>query len=302
MCGSTLTADQCRDPALYRPGGISLDSTSDVRPDDLRLPYEVDWPALPSIGPGIVVGGTPPFAGTDATRLRGLLKSLDTRSPHLLGRFAVLHGRDADLRRLGPREGLLGTQLRDLGVPLIVGPGFSTWWEWSPFDSLIAMARSAAFAVALASHLPTIPTVVWRTDADLRRWAHWINATSAPAFALDLGTLRSAADWQWAIGAIRALDRDLAGADVKPRLVVNGPSTLSRLTEVRLAWDGPLAFASQAPHRLASGGKRLTSTLGWSYDAASRDELAIMNRHVFLSVAAQVAGTDERGSDTVAIA
>ena len=138
----------------------------------------------------------------------------------------------------------------------MVSSAFSTWWDWSPFESLLAMWDTADFASTLARSVPTIPSIVWRHRRDLVRWAGWIAATGAGAIAVDLGTLRSAPHWSWAMASIAFLAEQIASLTDLPRLVVHGPSTVARLTEVGYAWPGPLTFASQRPWLLAGNGQR----------------------------------------------
>jgi hypothetical protein len=151
------------------------------------------------------------------------------------------------------------------------------------------MARSAWFAAELSRNVPAIPSLVWRNERDLDRWAAWLLETGPEAVAVDLGTARAASSWSWALGGIAYLaERVAIGSGL--RLVVNGPSTVDRLLAVREAWNSDLTFASQNPWHLAQGGKRLLATLSDTSDDRPRAELEDLNRETFERVAKRIVG------------
>lgn len=250
---------------------------------DLELP-EVTWPTLPPLPASWVIGTTAESNECSVLRLNDALRLLRKPAVDLGSHSVVLHGKDRDLLRLGSLEGFVAPALRAADVPVVVSPAFSTWWEWSPFDSLVAMARSAHFAATLARMVPTIPSVVWRHDHDLSRWAGWISATGATAIAVDLGTLRRRGYWEWGLEGIAVLGNLFESLDAVPHLVVNGPFTVPRMTAVTRRWPGGLTFASQRPWQLAMSGRLIDADLQDYPTDSDRDDLAHANRRTFDAV------------------
>jgi hypothetical protein len=270
----------------YPRSSLTVAAAPNLTTDDLELPTGIAWPSLPHFGPAMVIGTRVTPAGCDSLRLKEVLGVRE--KGRLRGSVACLHGSDRQLIRLGLREGSIGSDLSLAKAAAVVGPGFSTWWNWSPFESLVAMARSAWFASELARHCPTVPTVVWRTETDLIRWATWIVSERIPAIALHVGSIRGAEQWRWAMVGIARLSYELDQCDTVPHLIINGPSTIDRMTTVRAAWRGGLTFASQNPWLLAQGGKRLLDNLLAVEDGAPRRVLERANRHTFNLIASQV--------------
>jgi hypothetical protein len=258
-----------------------MESAPRMLESELNFPASVSWPDVPSFGPSLAIGSDYPSMASEALRLRDVIRELRAGSANLHSAVAVLHGSDSQLRRLARSEGSIGPRLRERGVAVVVGPGFSTWWASSPFDSLVMTAYSAHFAVVLARSLPSIPTVVWRTGRDLERWTTWLSQKRVQAFAVDLGTLRHQRPWRWAMEGVSFMSEQLASSGSAPRLIVNGPATIERLVDVRARWHGELTFASQSPYCLARGGKRLRDDLGWVPDEAPFSELERDNRDIF---------------------
>lgn len=287
ICGSAGSDDVCGHSSEYRFGGLVVDDFPNLTLHDLQLPSGVNWPAPPRLGPAIVIGTSRQSPGCDAVRLRTALASHTGR--HLGGRVAVLHGSDPELLRLGRMEGVIGARLCAAGASAVIGPGFSTWWNWSPFESLVAMTRSAWFAAAVARHLPAVPTVVWRTTRDLKRWAGWITNENLAVVAVHLGWARGDGVWRWAVSGIADLSRFLGEAGGRVHLLVNGPSTVARMEAVRAAWPGGLTFASQQPWHLAQAGKGLDEDLNpIPKDPTPRRTLEIRNHIMFSRVAGAI--------------
>jgi hypothetical protein len=289
LCGAVETTDACGDPVEYRPGGLTVESAPNMTEDELRLPADVEWPALPALGASLVIGTSFGSAGCDAVRLKEVLARARQAggTDHFRGRVIVLHGSDHQLLRLGGQDGAIARVLGHRGAAAVIGPGFSTWWDWTPFESLVAMARSAGVAAQLARVTPTVPTIVWRNEHDLARWAAWIRETRPGAVAVDLGTARSPARWAWALRGIACLAQQL-DAGTALRLIANGPSTIDRMAAVRAAWRSDLTFASQNPWQLAQGGKRLLENLEVVPDSVPRPELEQVNREAFERAAEQI--------------
>lgn len=201
------------------------------------------------------------------------------------GRIAVLQGRDSYLIRLWRRRGRLGPALVHAGFIAAIGPGYSTWADHTPWESLVAMAMSTNVAVDLANYLPTVPTIVWRNHEDLSRWAAWIRRNNLRCIALHSGSMRTRVEWAWWCAGVRELSALLLSesAAFVPRLLVNGPTAPQRISDVRDAWPGALTYVSQHPWELAIHGKALRGDL--TVEVAARDEdptlLFVENRRAF---------------------
>lgn len=181
--------------------------------------------------------------------------------------------------------------LNESSVPMAVSPAFSTWWPDSPFASVLAMAKTAEAARVLAGYMPVVPSVVWRFREDLNRWAGWMRVSGPAAISMDLGTLRSGRAWSWATSSIEHLGELVK--DDAPRLLINGPSTLSRIADVMRAWPGAVTAMSQHPFQAARHGRRLNDDLSVSLaPAIDVEELAIRNCDVF-HAAVRFAGSIE---------
>lgn len=281
--------DACGDPAEYRPGGLTVDDAGNIAPAEFDLRVPTVGRPLPVLPDALVIGTTVDTTACSAVRLVDVLRYVRRDEPvDMSAHAAFLYGSDANLRRLARCEGTIGRRLASADVQVVISPAFSTWWDWSPFDSLTAMALSANFAITLAEHVPTIPTVVWRHRHDLVRWSEWIAVTGAEAIAVDLGTLRRADHWAWGMSGLAVLAEQLAMRDATPRIVVHGPSTVGRMMDVRRRWAGRLTFASQAPWLLAAQGHRMDHDLQRSPSDDDRAELAMANQATFANVVHQV--------------
>lgn len=194
MCTSVGSADACGDPAEYTPKSL--------HPSDLRghghSARHLDLRSLPATDGSVVVRDAALFIGDgsertpgEAVRLRNALTSLSARRPATQeGRVAVLQGGDRLLHRLWRRRGQLGPALAAAGYRVAIGPGFSTWADHTPWESLVAAAMSTSVAADLSRHLPTIPTLVWRNHEDLARLAGWVADNGSRQVALHPGALR----------------------------------------------------------------------------------------------------------------
>lgn len=283
ICGARATLDACGDKAEY-PGGLTVDGAPSFSADELEFPAAT-WPELPPLPASWVVGTTTDSTECSAIRLKEALRYVRQPVADLSTHGVVLHGQDRQLLRLGSLEGSTGPALQASGVPFVVGPAFSTWWTWSPFDSLVAMARSAHFAAVLARAVPTIPSVVWRHDHDLSRWARWIATTGSTAVAVDLGTLSQRGEWAWCLDGVEVLGRRFDTLGTVPHLVVNGPFTVARMSQVAIRWPGGLTFASQRPWQLAKSGRLIDTDLQDYPAEGDQTDLAHANRRTFDTVA-----------------
>lgn len=288
LCGAGGTPDACGHPGEYLPG---VAHPVDLGPDaaaEFALP-PVCWPPVPELAPAVGVVDRLLAGRHVGIRLPAARRASTWASPppDATG-LAVLVGADKQLEFFWQRSHALARALADWGVPVVLAPGYSTWWEDPPAESLLSMARSAAVARILARHVPTIPCVVWRTGRDLSRWAEWLTTTRPSAVAVDLQTLRSEAGWAWAMAGIERLAELLVCP--LPRLVANGPSTLARVRAVGTAWAGPVTILSQNPWQKAISGQRLAADLSDRPAAAAvtTDELLAANLGTFEGVVAAV--------------
>ena len=261
-------------------------------PQDLEFPSGVHWPEIPQLSSGLVIGAGACFAGRDGVRLREAFRAGSNSAPNSTHGVASLLGRDESLRRLAKVEGFVGSGLVRAGFTLAISPGFSTWWRRSPFESAVAAAHTASVAASLARQIPTIPTVVWRSHADLEPWADWISSTGSTHISMDLGWARSDADWRWCIEGVRTLAEHFCRS--APHLVANGPSTAARLSDLRSAWPGDLTFASQSPWSVGQHGRLLLDDLTDVADGRRFDQLIETNAATFHRVADAIARSPRR--------
>jgi hypothetical protein len=191
-----------------------------------------------------------------------------------------LHGTDHNLERLWDRRVELSKNFCSWGIPLVIGPASSTWWTYTPFASLQAMAKTAEAARLIGQHVPVVPSVVWRFDDDLVRWAAWLVEGGAEAIAVDLGSLETRAEWSWGVRGLAQLGELLR--QNPPSLFANGPSTLPRITDVVGVWPGAVVPMSQRPWQLARHGFALEEDLTAAKDCAlGAAELAEINIETF---------------------
>ncbi len=115
-----------------------------------------------------------------------------------------------------------------------------------------------------------------------------------PAICADLATLREAHAWRWGLNCLAYLAATFGTEDV-PRLLALGPSTLSRIRDVREAWPGQLTIASQDPARSALGGKLLLPDLvdEPADPATNVDELLDRNIATYIETVGAICNTPE---------
>jgi hypothetical protein len=268
-CGEKETEDESS--AHPAQSGLSIE-------DFLLVPPR--WKPLPPLPDTIVVADALVPERVVGLRLRRSLQPGPWLVPHSMKSLAVLHGRDADLERLWNRRLETAQRFRSAEVPLVIGPAFSTWWTETPFASLRAIARTAEVARIVGHHVPVVPSVVWRFDEDLVRWAAWLTESDAEAVSVDLGSLRAKAAWRWGVRGLARLG-DLLAPNV-PKLLANGPSTLDRIMEVIDAWPGVVVPMSQRPWQLARHGLALNDDFSISKDfSLTMAELMQINVDMF---------------------
>lgn len=289
MCTSANTDDACGHPSEYPRVSLHPQAlTSPASPLQVELR---DFDALQGsdpVRPGstlIVADGSRRTPG-DAVRLANVLPvlAMESTADHR-GRIALLQGRDRYLIRLWKQRGQLGSALIRAGFVAAIGPGYSTWADHTPWESMVAMAMSASVAADLAKYLPIVPTVVWRNHEDLPRWAAWIRRNGLVCIALHSGSLRTPAEWAWWCAGVNELSALLVDDSVRslPRLLVNGPSAPRRINDVRNAWPGRITYVTQHPWELAIHGKVLRVDLTEEVAARNEDptDLLAENRRMF---------------------
>jgi hypothetical protein len=201
--------------------------------------------------------------------------------------IAFLVGKDPVLEQLWARSGGLGIELRDAGFRMTIGPGFSTYWDESPFASIRSIARSVHAASSLAKQLPTVPSVVWRCHADLDRWAAWIGDVGVDAICIDFGSFTKRDELPWVLDGLDHLHRSVQQVAKVPRLIASGPFTPTRIAAVASRWTAAVTIASKRPWLLARQGQLLLD--GLRHRPADRDmsipELVEANSATFLDEA-----------------
>jgi hypothetical protein len=281
ICGAAGTVDACGDIGEY-PRHVA--HGTHFGPETVtELSFRaVNWPSVPAMAPAIpVLERTTPGAVVGIRWKTAIQPATWTGRTEGGDGYAVLIAPDEKLESLWSKSYEIARNLSERDVSLVIAPGFSTWWKHPPSESLLSMARSAEFARILARHLPTVPCVVWRfADPDLLRWADWLTATGCTALAVDLQTHREDSEWGWAIEGISYLAAILPTP--LPRLVANGPSSVTRIRDTVAAWRGPVTILSQNPWQKAQQGWVLDSELN-AYEAPeySRDDLLQMNIGAF---------------------
>jgi hypothetical protein len=271
ICHANGTAEACGDAAEYAAYDNALHPVRawNTSPTEFEFP-STTWPPLPTLLDGVVVGDYLLPGTTVGIRLRESMKPSTWAKRSTCqtdAGMAVLLGKDMELERAWERSGRLPRQLQVLAVPLVISPGFSTWWRDPPMSALHAMARSAYFAVLFSRRLPTVPTLVWRFRGDLERWACWLTSSHAEAFCMDLA-VRDRREQGWALRGVADLASMLGeGVATDMRLVAYGPSTRDRMLAVMDNWPGELTFVSSNPWRQAQAGNCLLPDLTYRLDA-----------------------------------
>jgi hypothetical protein len=203
--------------------------------------------------------------------------------------LALLHGEDLLLERLWKRAGIYAYAFRDR-FAAVVGPAYSTWWSYTPLDGLVAMSRTAHMAACLARRIPTIPSVCWRTEMDIKRWVRWFAKRPPPMICVHASTRRGRQAWVWGLHGIRLLRDRLVRAGMKDvGLLAYGPSNQARVRETQEAWRGRILVASQHPYQLARSGRHLSDA---NIDTCDRDELVVENAAAYERIA-RAAASDE---------
>jgi len=274
VCGSVGTRDACGSPAEYPATSLHPVNLSGPAPSALlelaSLDGEMPPPAVRASSNVLVVTGGDSHRRGDAIRLKTVL-ALGTNTRRYESRVAVLHGGDAQLIRLWNMRGRVGRLLVERGFSAVVGPAFSTWTDHSPWESVVAVAMSASMAAELSRHLPTVPSLIWRTHRDIDRQAQWLVANSVSAVALHAGSMRRVSDWRWWLDGVRHLAKQFSKLNaLVPHVLVNGPSTPERIAAVVAAWPGQTTFVTQQPWSCARHGRVLTTDLSEAH--AARDE------------------------------
>jgi hypothetical protein len=261
LCGETHAATACGDPSEYS-SDVHHPVSSRFTAVDLALPKAVPtWGDLDLGSRSSIVVASEPNPPLDRYAV-DLRTALRMRSPGQQGKpIAFLLGRDADLEQVWGRRGRLGRDLSRKGYQLAVAPGFSTWFEDPPYAGIVAVARTASSAFSIARQLPTIPTVVWRTDFDIHRQITWLGSTTPPRWiSIDLG-VRDRSEFNWLVEGVKRIAGEFQARGPCPSLIAYGPGTLYRIRLVQDAWPESVVIASQMPYLVSTSGHRLTEEL-----------------------------------------
>ena len=217
-----------------------------VSPD---LPVIRGWRTRPPLDRLTVVGDHLGHELAPAVRTAGSLSVLRLPGaglPTIKGSIATFFSRDKNFaRRVWEGEGALGPALVHSGYEAVIAPAYSTYWRSSPFVIQSAIARSASLAMALARHLPTIPTFVWSCDDDLLLQVRWAAASGCRSIALDLGPLWSSQAWPWAVRAIEVTAASFTRLGVRVQLVTNGVTSRAHIAEVCRTWPWEVSFLTR---------------------------------------------------------
>jgi len=287
ICGEADSDTACVLPAAYP--AESLHPVELVRRRRLRREFE--FPSAPAAWAPSLGGTSVIVANSIRDVLTAHAPAADlTASMNFTGRsppptpvgMGFLHGEDRLLEQLWKRAGFYADAFRDR-FEVVVAPAFSTWWEFTPLDGLVAVSRTAQMAAALARRLPTIPTVCWRNARDIVRWVGWLAKQPPSVICVHASTRRGKAAWSWGLEGIRILGECLVGVGMgDTALLAYGPSTAQRVREVSEAWPGRLMVASQHPYQLARSGRELDGRKV----ATNRDDLVLRNGAAYEEMAA----------------
>jgi hypothetical protein len=288
LCGEAFTASSCVHQSVYSADSIhpsDLLSSKRAR-GQLRFPSPPNaWGSLPVESSLVVVKADRflPHGSVLGVEIETAMRLVGRSDPNLAtSSVALLMGSDRHLERLWKARGSLTPVLARL-FETVVGPAFSTWWSHTPLDGLIALKRSAEIARELALRGSAIPSVCWRNERDLYRWASWFRECPPQEVAVHLSPFRNSDGWRWAVEGLHTFALALSRLGVPPpTLIAYGPSTEERMHEVGEVWPARVVIASQKPWRLARSGRLLRSDLTEVAEPSlSIDELCLLNAAAF---------------------
>jgi hypothetical protein len=143
----------------------------------------------------------------------------------------ILFDDDVLLERLWQEAEVLLGDLVDARFDLVVGPSYSIYEPRPRLEHLFNFKRALeVFARCQQLLIPAIPRGGWYTEFDVRRLADWLNANRVVRWlGIDLQTLREPTEWSAVLHGFQSLDA-LTGRRL--RYLVNGPTTVARITEV----------------------------------------------------------------------
>lgn len=293
ICGEADSDTACVLPSAYP--AESLHPVEFVR--RRRMRRELSFPEPPERWADALEGMSLTVAASMPDMLDGHVRAVDLKAAmsyaakdqpaHRHG-VAMLLGEDRLLERLWKAGGRYAEAFGNR-FEVAVGPAYSTWWRHTPLDGLVAVNRTAQMAVALARHLPTIPTVCWRTETDLRRWAAWFSKRPPAMICVHASTRRGHAAWSWGIDGIRILAQRFEEYGLNgTSLLAYGPSTVVRIREIAACWPWRVVVASQHPYQLARSFRTLDDDLSErAAPGRSREDLVIVNAAEYERAAAR---------------
>ncbi len=285
FCGEKNTGSACGDPSEYDEEDFHPARTPNVnRPGQLDLPPPIIQSPI-TLPPGIVIAkaflsGQAGRVAVHGDRLTG------RRFQRVKNGLACLVAEDPIIKKLWDRRARLGKRLAAAGFTTAIAPAYSTYWGSSPFDGHVAVRWSAEMAAHLSRSVSVVPTIAWRTEADLQRWAHWIESGSLSCIAIHLSK-STRREWDWMVQAVDILAGLFA---VPPHLLVIGPSTLPRIRRVADLWPSGLSVASTKPWLLAQHGRALNLDLSSSHVPRNipTTQIAERNARIFAAVATDI--------------
>ena len=230
-------------------------------------------------------------ASTVIGRRRTVLKAQQLRSlvglPPGTPIICQLFGPDPVLERLWAERETLLPQLARAGYSVICSPSYSLWEPRPRSEHLVNVRRSLlVFQELQRLGAPSIPRFAAAVQADVHRFAAWVNANPAvTAIAVDLGTYRSSSASREQFDFLGFLD-DLTGRRL--HFWVSGPSTASR-------WGGVVKAVS--PTRVTiTNGRLISAPPGTNSDFATRER---STRRAVAARAIEVLGMNSVEQNTV---
>jgi hypothetical protein len=165
------------------------------------------------------------------------------------------------------QDGLV-EKIANQGWDLILPPNYSLYGNWPRAMQMLSYRRTLLVAQEFSDAGATVaPNIYWFRLEDLKRWALWMNDTELKYAAVNLQTLRTAADWNdFLLPGLHWLAENVTHSNLHWLVMTGG--NISRLKEIQGILGRNVTFVTQKPWQTAAHGELLNEHGKWEQQQA----------------------------------
>lgn len=149
------------------------------------------------------------------------------------------YGPDALIERIWNHRNTVLPAIAKSNVDLMTSFDFSVFLDQPHLESVVNIKRNLVTYEILQSHGATvIPHLYWRGDRSIEILAQWLNIHPSVTHITNYqGLQKTEEEWQRELSGLQSLREQI---DHEVRLIISGPSTPSRIFDVKRIWPNAI--------------------------------------------------------------